>query len=137
MGYYSEIAICMAQEVHTAFQQKLAQAEQSLKENVECMLSEANFYEKNGDVLYYLAWIKWYDNYPEIAFMMNFLREFEPVSEDEDDEKDGDDCYRIIRIGEEYDDIETEGSYWDNAFCLDACRSIHFEPIEAEEKPTK
>ncbi len=37
------------------------------------------------------------------------------------------DDYRFIRVGEDNDDTEVQGNYWDDPFDLTLCRNIHLE----------
>lgn len=44
---------------------------------------------------------KWYDDYEDVSFIMNIIDELK--YED----------FGFIRIGEDYDDVETKGAYWE------------------------
>ena len=57
--------------------------------------------EEDGSVIYRWGGIKWYDSYPEIAAIENFMSRLE----EEDMEED----YRFVRVGEDMDDNEVRG----------------------------
>jgi hypothetical protein len=83
--------------------------------------------------------IKWYESYPEIVAFNNFVEafkdsspEYEEVERDEEGRPIGKPtkedywCYEFIRVGENYDDIETDRS-WNADGILYVNRSIHID----------
>lgn len=59
-----------------------------------------------GSRLYVCDYLKWYNSYPDIEYLERFMNSLN----DED--------YLFIRIGEEYDDTEYRGVFFDNPFEL-------------------
>ena len=64
--------------------------------------------------MYFWTYQKWCSQFPEIMFFENLMNELEPES------------FYFVRIGEELDDNEVRGSFWDNPFDLGIDRSITF-----------
>jgi hypothetical protein len=89
MGYRSNVAIAVTKEIYTEkfLTQKLPRAFNETDETFTTTLG------------YYFIWLnlKWYDDFNDVREVMDFLGSL-----------DGED-YGYIRIGEEYDDIETRG----------------------------
>ena len=73
------------------------------------------------DMLWYWDSIKWYESDPGVRETYRLLEE--NPSEDEDFEPN----WYFIRIGEEYDDVETRGDYYENPFGTTVWRSIGFD----------
>ena len=59
--------------------------------------------------------VKWYEDFSDVSFIENLLAEL--------DWKD----FLFIRIGEDYDDTEVRGDFWDNPFELGLTRKISME----------
>ena len=74
--------------------------------------------EKDGYRLYHSTWLKWYEDYPIVHAVQEYL-----FSLDEDGGED----YLFIRLGEDNADVEEEGGLWDNPFDLGWARKIEFE----------
>jgi len=111
MGYrhYSDVCFELKKEKNDLFQ---ALYSQEFPEDIEFLSSNIQR-ETDKATLYCWSDVKWYDSYPEVSFICNFISEL-----DEDD-------YRFVRIGEEYDDNETCG--YSEEFNLNIARSIHWE----------
>ena len=106
MGYRSEVAFAIAPPLVDKFLAVMAASEkvrdlikfdEKYKEGIEF-----DKYEK-GDVFVYLGSIKWYEGYEEIDKIKEF---FEDTV---NDNEDGEDFVRFIRIGEDLDDKEVMG----------------------------
>lgn len=54
--------------------------------------------------------VKWYESYPEVQAFDAFTEKFMEIADSE--EKKYNWFYEFVRIGEEYQDIETKGSYY-------------------------
>ncbi len=128
MGYYSEVGLCLDKEAYTAFKTKLAKANEKLRQEVEGLLSYGTSKEINEEILYHWQSVKWYWGYEDVDFITNFIRDYR-------EETSNTEFYRFMRIGEDYGDIEVEGDYWDNPFCLELSRTLTF--IENENKTTE
>ena len=105
MGYYSDAALALTGKGVDTLDKKLAAPETSeeTRKEVQDLLSQAD---------HHWAWSKWYSNFPEVAFVESLM--------DEMDEED----YRFIRIGEDYDDTEVRGGFWENPFDMELSRNI-------------
>jgi hypothetical protein len=71
--------------------------------------------ESDGYRLYHGTWLKWYEDYPAPQAVASYLADLEPEE------------YLFIRLGEDSNDIEEEGEFWDNPFGLGWVRQIEFE----------
>jgi len=60
--------------------------------------------------------VKWYESFPEVqafdAFAEKFMEIANAESIDEKEQRKPDWFYEFVRIGEEYQDIETKGTYY-------------------------
>lgn len=106
MGYRSEVVLVLSKEAKETLKEKLDALPKEEKENIKSMFSCADrrFIHESGDELIHWTWVKWYNSYPEIAFIEDFLNN----REDED--------YYLMRIGEDLGDIELQGYFYDNPF---------------------
>ena len=107
MGYCSEVALAIAKEDCKYLKGKM-------KENKELkdFLKMAEIKKSNNAIVISWDWIKWYDEFPEVQAIKDFMYYL----------SDNDRPYRFIRIGEENDDIEVETNYGngDNYNVVDA-----------------
>lgn len=78
------------------------------------LLNGANkkLYTKDATVWLWNA-IKWYDDFEDIVFIENLIQEL--------NEQD----YLFIRIGEDSDDTEVRGYFWDNPFEVELIQNIN------------
>lgn len=103
MGYYSQVSILMDKESTDDFIKKLA------KEMPEHIKFYSNALEEGFKTfgidetkpyrIFHFDWIKWYEMFPEVSMMMEFLRTLKAPH-----------YYDFVRLGEETDDIEHEYS---------------------------
>lgn len=115
MGYRSEVVLAVDKEIAPFFTALLAK-----NPEVERLCRDADQfesgYEEEGDFFIYWNHIKWYESYPEIGAIEEFLNELR--GEEEDDFPGVENVYerwRFIRIGEEMDDMQEEGGgFYDN-----------------------
>ena len=98
MGYRSQIALAIAKEDCKYLKGKM-------KENKELkdFLKMAEIKKSNNAIVISWDWIKWYDEFPEVRAIKDFMYYL----------SDNDRPYRFIRIGEENDDTEIETNYGD------------------------
>ncbi len=120
MGYYSEVALCIPNETYKTMMEHLAKENAETQVEVKSLLADAEKTEKDGAVMYYWSWVKWYSSYPCVGFITKFL---ESVESDELEEKLE---YRLITIGESLDDNNDSGDFWETPFNLDIVRCISF-----------
>ncbi len=105
MGYRSDVGIALSKEAAAILKTKLETA----KTDERYLFDHADRHEiddDSGDELWRWNYVKWYDEHPDVSFATRFLHELEP------------DKYLYARAGEEYDDLELNGGYWQNAFGL-------------------
>lgn len=113
MGYYSDAALCLSPTGSQRLGDELARA-RSL-ENQEDIFHIESFFdssalkvESEDAVLYVWKRLKWYEHmaaeFPHIRFTRDFVNQLEPQD------------FLFMRIGEEIEDIEEKGMYFDNPF---------------------
>ena len=93
----------------------------SAKEQVPRFLGWADKHltEDDGSECWYWEQIKWYSDWPADFADVDFFEKFMKNLDEED--------YYFIKIGEEYDDVETKGLWCDNPFGLTLTRQIVFD----------
>ena len=114
MGYRSDVAFAVDSELAPFFTALLAK-----NPEVERLCRDADHYQsgfsEEGDFFMYWTSIKWYDSYPEIQAIEEFIAELR--GEEESDFPGVDNIFerwRFIRIGEEATDIDEDGGgFWD------------------------
>ena len=98
MGYRSQIVFVvekpLVNKLLTLF---------SMSPDVREMLTYDNDLEQSpdGDMLFQINGVKWYDSYPEVRALTDWM--------DARDEDDQDSHYSFNRLGEEYGDHESRG----------------------------
>ena len=124
MGYRSEVVFAVDSELAPFFTAVLAQNPEA-----ERLCRDADQYEsgyaEEGDFFMYWNHIKWYESYPEIQVIEEFIQELEGEGEDDfPDVEDVHSRWRFVRIGEDYDDVEDKGGgFWDT---VNIQRAINF-----------
>ena len=116
MGYRSEVIFAVSPQASHAFMALLAKHPE-----VQEMCSDADVYksgyEEAGDWVVYFSSIKWYDSYPEInalqefimALASNDLSDYGCPDPPDGDQNDWRDHFKFMRVGEDYEDVEHEG----------------------------
>lgn len=118
MGYYSDVGLCLTATGKKVLDAGLAALEpeaERTKNIHELLNSPRDKREKDGAVAWLWESLKWYDDYPDVAFMENLLQDL--------DEQD----YLFIRVGESDDDTEYRGGFWENPFGMSLVRRIVFD----------
>ena len=124
MGYYSDVALALTKNAHLKMTEQLSSKDENDKTRQEVerllayagkALSDAN----TGAKCWLWREIKWYIDdpvyFPEVDFIEDLLAEL--------DEED----FYFVRIGEESDDQEIRGIWWDNPFGMRLEREIVLE----------
>jgi len=111
MGYRSEVAVVIKKEVYETFVNGFSEKD---KQDIASLIKYAEEYQNEYAVLLNWQDIKWYPDYEDVRAVMSSL-----------DNLSGDD-YFFVRIGDDSDDTEMLGSWWDNTFDLSVQRSVHF-----------
>ena len=104
MGYRSEVVLAVNKEIMPEFLAHLATNEGARN----LVYSDADHtepnYEHDGSLLVAWSGIKWYEGYPDVDTIEKFMSMCE-----EDAEGRKEEMFRFVRIGEDYEDIETRG----------------------------
>ena len=111
MGYRSDAALVLSKEAAALLKARLETA----TPDERYLLDNPDRYEvdsKTEEALWRWHFVKWYDEFTEVAFINNFLNEL------------SDDDYLFLRLGESYDDVEIRGDFWGNVFELGVSTSI-------------
>lgn len=120
MGYRSEVAIMIygtAEEmavVKAVYDRLYSALDAETKETVDYVMGDDNNGFSEEGFRFHAEDIKWYDGYAHIEFFKEFFNE---------GDDSGASC-EFIRIGEEYDDIETDYIGDDNEYRLAVTRLI-------------
>lgn len=107
MGYRSEVAIALTSEAANklfVLQEFCPELKELINDADEASHFDKESIDKGFDVKLYWNHIKWYDSYTEIQQMETFL--YQILDDDSD--------YLLLRIGEETDDMETQGHFWES-----------------------
>ena len=127
MGYRSEVVLVVGKEVMPQFMVTMAKSPEARAlcwGEHDRMIKD---YNGEGNILFAWGSIKWYDTYEGVGALNDFMDwcdcEMVPVSEEQKAQdksptpvthRDGDECYRFVRIGEDTDDNEQRGhAFWD------------------------
>ena len=115
MGYRSEVVLAISPEVAPAFMALCAKKPEIMQLCQDADTFKSG-YEEPGDYLMHWSSIKWYDSYPEIATLQNFIENLEIDDLTEYGEKHRPDgiaewaeCFKFIRLGEDCSDIDQRG----------------------------
>ena len=119
MGYYSDVALCLAKDGMDQLKIALSEAERNNPDNFTAIKmligGEPNkIDEGSGSVVFLWEGEKWYEEFAEMAFVAKLMDSL--PSED----------FLFIRLGEDYDDIETRGSFCGKPFGIYVERKIAF-----------
>ena len=117
MGYRSEVVFAVDSELAPFFTALMAK-----NPEVERLCRDADQYEsgyaEEGDFFMYWNSIKWYDSYPEIQAIQEFITELR--GEEESDFPGVDNVHerwRFVRIGEDTSDMEEDGGgFYDTVY---------------------
>lgn len=123
MGYRSEVGLALTRKGVEALENRLASPEigEEVRQRIREFLDHTDKHakdEESGQEAWYWEYLKWYTDdpahFPEVDFIEKLMAEL----------PDGD--FRFIRIGEDYDDTEMRGSFWENPFDMELGRYISF-----------
>lgn len=131
MGYYSEAALVFTAKGAETMRSMIDEQQLGMALRTRNFLEEANTHSidsKSFAEFFHWDSVKWYQMFEEIACINSVMEELD----DED--------FLFIRIGENFEDLEIQGRYWENPFNLDVVRTVEFSlPItkETAEKTTE
>ncbi len=129
MGYCSHVALCLSSAAEAALQKKyraaLCDPESDLPPDAENLLDPPDrHYEQQGASLRIWEAVKWYkEEFSELRFLHDFLDAL-PYED-----------WLFLRYGEELDDIERDGGYYDNPFNIRIARSFTCEAATSVPQP--
>lgn len=116
MGYRSTAILAVSKEARPYLMHFLGKEPEAMS---MCFGPDAdrteNFQGLEGSVMFRFDGIKWYDSFPDIQALEAFMEHMgsESIEDAEGNQLDGDECFRFVRTGEEYDDIEQRGWAFD------------------------
>ena len=119
MGYRSEVGLCLSSESNQKLDAALiaAEATESAAHMAEIKSmfewAEMSTHVETGAVAYTWDGVKWYEDFPAIRFIENLLLTL-------------DGQYLFIRVGEDYEDTEIQGNYWNNPLGMTLSRAVVF-----------
>lgn len=124
MGYYSEACLCIKKDKLDQYNARLSLHKTSQLKELRSLLESAEHivHPQTGDELWHWKTIKWYADYEDITFLENLMAHMDC------------DDYRFIGIGEDADDSEVRGCYWDNPFEMSFERNIVYKRPEDEKR---
>ena len=110
MSYYSQVALCVSEKVEIPEETLL------IMESIgfDCVGA------CEGSKLFIADQLKWYDSYPEITHLIELM----DTMDQEDDSQ-----YRFFRIGEDCDDTESRGAYYENPFNIGIERKFVYDEL--------
>lgn len=119
MGYRSDVGLCLQRSAYLKLRnagEALRYTDTEIYKLVQSLLEHPQrTLECAEAVVLYWDSVKSHSGYDDVRWLENLLSGLE--AED----------YLFLRIGEEADDIEAKGCYWDNPFGMYVARDIAFE----------
>ncbi len=117
MGYYSDVALCLTKNGMEQLKTALSEAERNNHRNFAAIKmliggEPSKIDEGSGSVVFLWEGEKWYEEFAEMTFVAKLMDSL--PSED----------FLFSRIGEDYDDIETCGSFRGKPFGMYVERKI-------------
>jgi hypothetical protein len=112
MGYRSVVALAVSKKMMPHFLGHLSQCDDAAYKFVFMEADQKiEDYDGGGTTMFFWESIKWYDSYPEVRAITDFVTMntdyLSGIGEDFDDGYD--EHFRFVRLGEDNDDVEEEG----------------------------
>ena len=118
MGYQSDVGLVLSKDGVKFLIKSLDDiSNSSIRQDVLTLLSEyadEHYIHVDGTEMWIWNGIKWYPDYDSVSFIENFTSHI-PSEQ-----------FLLVRIGEAQDDVESEGTFWDNPFDMGISRTITF-----------
>tara|TARA_B100001778_G_C18232233_1_gene469424 strand:+ start:172 stop:567 length:396 start_codon:yes stop_codon:yes gene_type:complete len=116
MGYRSEVVLAVSKKMMPHFLGHLSQCDDAAYKFV-FMEADKKIEDYDGEGTNVFSWdhIKWYDSYPEVKAITDFVSMntdyLSSVCEDIEEFQRGSyaEHFRFVRLGEDYDDVEVDG----------------------------
>lgn len=117
MGYYSDVALCLTKNGMEQLKTALSEAERNNHRNFAAIKmliggEPSKTDEGSGSAVFLWEGEKWYAEFDEVAFVEAFMDSLPSEN------------FLFIRLGEDYDDIETCGSFRGKPFGMYMERKI-------------
>jgi len=113
MGYRSQVILAVSKEARPYLMHFLGRAPpaMALAFGSEADDRVEDFQGAPGSIMFRFDCIKWYEGYKEIDAFTAFMdhMDSEDIKDSEGNESYGQEHYRFVRVGEEYEDIEQRG----------------------------
>lgn len=111
MGYYSDVGIVLTKESNTYILEHIEfdKIKQLLLDNIHGQN------EENGEVFYLIEFVKWY------TYRDTELRQLHDLILGLNEE-----TFLYIILGEDFGDMETYGSFYENSFEVNVCAHIAY-----------
>lgn len=117
MGYRSDVGLTLTKEAVLTLHYKASKMDKN-SAAYQSVIDMLTYPEKHhtdtdsGAEAYLWSSLKWYHGYPEIDFFEELMDILDPEQ------------FLFCRIGENLDDAEERGCFWDNSFNLGILRTI-------------
>ena len=122
MGYRSTVVLAVTKEARPYLMHFLGQNPEAMAlafKHHDVKIEDFQGFE--GSIMFQWDSIKWYDSFPDVQAIESFMDHMVSEADLEDSEGkqvDGDELFRFVRTGEEYDDIEQRGYAFDVYPCV-------------------
>lgn len=115
MGYRSQVGLCMTAEAVCDLQSAIQGLSQTLQDELAGLFEACEFIrEDEGCRAWYWEGFKWSTQDGDIRFLDEHLSSLDWGE------------YLFIRVGENLDDTEYHGGFWDNPFAMSLTREVRF-----------
>jgi len=119
MGYRSDVGLCLTKNGKKTLEAKVAglKPEADSTKHIHELLASPRKREdpESGAVAWHWEHLKWYFDFEDVSFFENLLQDLDYEE------------YFFIRVGEENDDTDVRGGFWENPFCMCLLRGIAFD----------
>ena len=113
MGYRSQVVLAIGEALIPQFMVTMAKCPEARTMCFGDADHRRDFQGEKGSLFFEWDHIKWYAGYEEVQAIEDFLNWAEDKLKIDGKEIDGDEHFRFVRIGEEYEDIEVRGYAFD------------------------
>lgn len=129
MGYRSTVALVLSPAGAAAlekFMESVFEEDKDIHERVAAYFGEADVFRRTQDGASFYLWeaVKWYDNLPEYAGPYHVSRFLDDIFYMRVGISQSD--YLFIRMGDDYDDLDLLGEFYENPFGVGIRREITF-----------
>lgn len=132
MGYRSNVTLLMNKNGVIKFMQEIKALEEGRKVTVLSLINEALIrVSEEGNVSLDWEWVKWYNSYPEVAFVNDFV---DNCVNNYNDNINDDIYVGLAMVGEEFEDISLKETDWHQDLNLTILRTISFNDSGMEER---